>query len=351
MQEGADCIKAQKFLNRKAKAMKLSLIDTHCDTAFELYHKKQSLYENDCHVSLAKAEKYENYAHFFAIWANKRRTDDQCYEDFLAISDNLFDEIEKNSDKVTQVRNFNEMEAAWQNGKRAIFLAVEDARILGGRIERLDELRVRGVKYLTLLWGGETCIGASHDVEGGLTDFGRSVVEKCFEYGIIPDISHANERVTDEICKIAKSYGKPFMASHSNCYSVFNHTRNLRDKHLQTLIELGGTVGLNLCPWHVKNMLLSGKPKADHSNMDELVFDKCTVDDLMRHVEGFLERGAENNLGLGCDLDGTDLPEGFSGIHDLEKIAEEMAKRNYSDNLIEKIFWKNNFEFIKNNLK
>ena len=330
---------------------KLSLIDTHCDTAFELYHKKQSLYENDCHVSLSKAEKYENYAHFFAVWANKKRTDDECYADFLAISDNLFAEIEKNSDKVTQARSFDEMVSAWACGKRAIFLAVEDARILGGRLERLDELNARGVKYLTLLWGGETCIGASHDAEGGLTDFGRSVVKKCFEIGIIPDVSHANERVTDEVCEIAEGYGKPFIASHSNCYSVFNHTRNLRDKHLETLIKLGGTVGLNLCPWHVKRMLLSGTPKPDFSNIDELVFDKCTVDDLMRHVEGFLERGAENNLGLGCDLDGTELPEGFAGVHDLEKLAEAMAMRNYSDTLIEKIFWRNNFEFLKNNLK
>lgn len=329
----------------------LSLIDTHCDTAFELYHRGQGLYENNCHVSLAKAEKYKNYAHFFAVWANKKRSDDQCYSDFLNISDNLFAEIAKNSDKAAHVQNFSEMEAAWSCGKRAIFLAVEDARILGGDITRLDELKSRGVTYLTLLWGGNTCIGASHDAEGGLTEFGRRVVQKCFEIGIIPDVSHANERVTDEVCELAQSYKKPFIASHSNSFEVFSHTRNLRKNHLNILIRLGGTVGLNLCPWHIKKMLISGTPKPDFSNMDELVFDKCQVDDVMRHVESFLELGAENNLGLGCDLDGTELPDGFSGVDDLTKIAEAMAKRNYPESLIEKIFYKNNLEFIKNNLK
>lgn len=314
----------------------LSLIDTHCDTAFELYHRKQDLFENECHVSLKKADQYENYAHFFAVWANRRRSDDECYDDFLKISDNLASELHKHADKASQVRSFSEMQSAWENGKRAIFLAVEDARILGGKIERLDELKARGVAYLTLLWGGETCIGASHDKEGGLTDFGRQVVQKCFEIGIVPDISHANERVTDEVTEIAYIYKKPFMASHSNCYSVFSHTRNLRDKHLQAIIDLGGSVGLNLCPWHVAK-IENGKD--------------CKLDHLMRHVEGFLERGAENVLGLGCDLDGTDLPDGFDGIDDLIKIADEMAKRGYSDDLIEKIFWKNHFEFIKNNLK
>ena len=186
----------------------LSLIDTHCDTAFELYHRKQSIFENNCHVSLQKAEKFENYTHFFAVWADRKRTDDDCYNDFLAISDNLFAEIEKHSHKVAQVRSFAEMQAAHNSGKGAIFLAVEDARILGNKIERLDELKARGVAYLTLLWGGATCIGASHNAEGGLTEFGREVVKKCFELGIVPDVSHANEQVTDEVTELAFEYGK-----------------------------------------------------------------------------------------------------------------------------------------------
>ena len=314
----------------------LSLIDTHCDTAFELYHRKQSIFENNCHVSLQKAEKFENYTHFFAVWADRKRTDDDCYNDFLAISDNLFAEIEKHSHKVAQVRSFAEMQAAHNNDKGAIFLAVEDARILGNKIERLDELKARGVAYLTLLWGGATCIGASHNAEGGLTEFGREVVKKCFEIGIVPDVSHANEQVTDEVTELAFEYGKPYMASHSNCYEVFSHTRNLRKRHIEAIKSLGGSVGLNLCPWHITDI---EDPK------------DCKLSHLMRHVEGFLELGAEDVLGLGCDLDGTDLPDGIDGIESLTVIAEEMARLNYSDEMIEKIFWKNHFEFIKNNLK
>ena len=313
--------------------MKLSLIDTHCDTAFELYHKKQGLAENSCHVSLGGAAKYENYTQFFAVWANRRRSDDECFEDFIKISDNLFSEIEKNSDRIAFVRDFEQMLSAWEQGKRAAFLAVEDARILGGDLSRLNELASRKVKYLTLLWGGETCIGASHDTLGGLTDFGKAVVRRCFELGIVPDVSHSNEQTTEEISRIAFEYQKPFIASHSNCYSLYPHTRNLRDKHLDDIIVRGGIVGISLCPYHIKDM-------SDG---------KCTVDDVMRHIDGYLERGAENILGLGCDLDGTDLPQGFDGVRDIERLAEAMARSGYSDELIEKIFWKNNFEFIKRN--
>lgn len=314
--------------------MKLSLIDTHCDTAVRLHAHGASLYENDFHVSLKQAEKYENYAHFFAIWADEKRSDDDCFNDFLAVCDNLDAEIDKNAERVSRTRSFADMTDAWEHGKRAIFLACEDARILAGRPERIETLASLGVKYVTLLWGGHTCIGASHDVEGSLTDFGRETVMRCFELGIVPDVSHANKEVTDEVCALAREYGKPIIASHSNCFDVYPHTRNLRREHIKEIISLGGTIGLNLCPYHIKDV--------EHGS-------PATVTDILRHAEAFLSFSAEDALGLGCDLDGTDLPEGISGIKDIDRIAEAMLSINYSDELVRKIFWKNDYEFIKKN--
>ena len=316
--------------------MKLSLIDTHCDTALELYTRKQSIYKNNCHIDLEKAAYLDNYAQFFAIWADRRKTDDECFDVFLAASDNLFSEIEKNTSRMTLVRTFEDMNNALADGKRAAFLAVEDARILGGNIERMDILRDRGVKYLTLLWGGKTCIGSSHDEAGGLTDFGGDVVKKCFEYGILPDVSHSNEPVTDEVAEMALAANKPFIASHSNSYSLFPHTRNLRKKHLDAIIKLGGIVGISLCPPHLCDVM-GGK--------------KCTAETVFEHIDSYMSQGAENVLGLGCDLDGTDLPEGFDGIQDLYKIADVCLSHGYSEETVKKIFYKNYYEFIKRNFR
>ncbi len=329
MQEGESC--TDKMIRRSMK--KLSLIDTHCDTASELYHKGQSLYQNTCHISLEKTDKYENYTQFYAIWADKRKSDNECFDEFLKISDSLFEKIKNEGDTVTHVKTFDDMENAWKNKKKAIFLAVEDARILGGDINRLEVLHSRGVKYLTLLWGGETCIGASHDSEGGLTPFGREVVKGCFEYGIIPDLSHANIRVTDEVIDMSYASGKTVMASHSNCKSIYDHTRNLSDEHIKAIAELGGAIGLNLCKFHL----------CDAEN------EPCTVDTLISHIEGFIALGALDSLGLGCDMDGAPLPDGISGVGDLDKLALAMKNKGYSDEVIEKIFYKNHYNFLKNN--
>ena len=328
----------------------MNYFDLHCDTPYELYRKQTKFDENSHHVSLDKTEKaFECYAQFAAYCASPRKSDAEAYDTYVKCTDYFFAEMSRLKDRASICTSFAGLEKAVSEGKAAIFPTVEDARILDGDLSRLDLLYSRGCRILTLVWGGTSCIGGAHNTEVGLTDFGKAVAEKCFEMDIVPDISHSSEQSVDDLLEIAEKYKKPIIASHSDLYEVFPHTRNLRKRHLDTIISLGGSVGLNLCPWHIKKMLISGTPKPDFSNMDELVFDKCTLDDVMRHLEGYLELGARDVLGMGCDLDGTDLPEGFSGVDCLYLIADEMAKRGYTDELIHKIFWKNDLEFIKKN--
>ena len=314
----------------------MKLIDTHCDTALEILRRGENIVQNSCHINLEKAKVYDNYTQFFALWACEDRSDEDSYQEFLDMSDNMQKEFAKNADIFTHVNTFDEMKAAWDAGKTAAFFAVEDARMLCGNMERLYELKRRGVKYLTIMWGGHTHIGASHDVLGGLTDFGKEVVAKCFELGICPDVSHSNEQVTGEIIEMAYAAGKPVIASHSNSYSVWGHTRNLRDEHFKAIVELGGIVGISLCCAHLRDGK-SGIP--------------CTVDHIVQHIERYLELGGEDVIGLGCDLDGTRLPVGITGLQDLPVIADALRAKGHSEELIEKIFYKNYYNFIERNFK
>ncbi len=315
--------------------MKLSLFDTHCDTAYELYHRREHLDRNaGCHISLEHSSLYEHYAQYYAVWSNRRLDDEACWQDFLRISDYFSAELTRISDKAVAVTCAHELESAVKAGKHAAILAVEDARLCAGRLERLDELAARGVKYLTLLWGGDTCIGGSHDTENGLTDFGKSVVRGCFERGIVPDVSHASEQSIDDLLPIAYAFRKPFIASHSNAYGLWGHTRNLRDHHFEAIRELGGVVGVSLCPSHL----------CDTSKTT------ATAETVFAHVDYYLSLGGEDIVGFGADWDGTELPVGFSNIGHLESVAEIMAAHNYTDILIQKVFWKNMYDFSMRNI-
>ncbi len=302
-----------------------SLFDLHCDTATSLFAKKQALYENNCHISLKKASLYPKYRQIMAVWSDRRLSDEEAFERFLEVTRYIAaDPSFMAFPLVTDGKDLP---------PRAYFLAVEDARLLGGKRDRLSILYEHGVRLLTLLWSGDTVIGGSHDSESGLTAFGKQVLDDCFELGILPDISHASARSTDEMLERATECGKAVIATHSNAFAVCPHTRNLTDERFLKLKATGGIIGLCLCPSH-----LARNPK------------EASLDHAVRHIEHWLSLGGEDCIALGCDLDGTDLPSGISSVSDLHRLAELLGKRGYSDALIEKLFHVNAENFVKNTL-
>ncbi|MBQ2767470.1 MAG: membrane dipeptidase [Clostridia bacterium] len=311
----------------------MTLFDLHCDTPLELYRRQESLVNGNCHISLDRAQIYAPYGQIMAVWSDKALDDDTAYRQYHRISDALLRQIDAERSRVMICRTANDLHAAWENEKTAIFLAVEDARLLGGEIDRLPVLHARGVRFLTLTWGGASCIGGAHDTDCGLTAFGREVVEQCFATGIIPDLSHASDATFDDVIVIAQHQNKPVIATHSNARAVCPHRRNLTDAQFCAIRDLGGIVGISLCPPHL------------HENGD-----MASVEDVVQHIEHYLDLGGAHTVALGADLDGTSLPNGFGGIEDIAKIADALAQRGHSDDSIAQIFSGNVIRFLENNL-
>lgn len=310
----------------------MKLFDLHCDTATRLRSEHQSLTENTLHISLSAARSLESYAQVMAVWTDARLSDASGYTRFFEVVKNLRREISQASELVALVEDAETLSTALASGKMAMILSVEDARILEGDLSRLDVLRAEGVRTLTLNWSGVTCIGGAHDTDVGLSDFGRDAVERCFDIGIVPDVSHCSRRGTVEVIALARERSLPIIASHSDSYAQNPHTRNLRNEDFLAIRELRGLVGINLCPTHLRN---GGD---------------ATLCDVIRHIEHYLSLGGENVLAMGCDLDGTSLPRGFSGLSDIPSIAEELARLNYSNTLIERITYGNALDFFKRSL-
>ncbi|MBQ3126175.1 MAG: membrane dipeptidase [Clostridia bacterium] len=311
----------------------MNLFDLHCDTALTLWQRNLPIGSADCHISLDRAARFARYAQVMAIWSDKRIDDTTAYHQFHRVADNLLREQDSERHRAALCRTAAEVRGALEAGKAALILAVEDARLLGGEIDRLAVLAARGVRFLTLTWGGVSCIGGAHDTDEGLTDFGRAVVEKCFALGIIPDISHGSDAVMNEVIALARAAGRPIIATHSNARAVRDHRRNLTDAQFCAVRDLGGIVGISLCPAH---LAAKDEPR--------------DVSAVVRHIEHYLALGGEDTVCLGCDLDGTDLPDGFGGIEDVGKIADAMAARGHGDEIIEKVFFGNAVRFVGGNL-
>lgn len=297
----------------KAMVSDMKLFDLHCDTLSEIYITQTSLEDNELHISKKKAAIYDAYSQLFAIWSRNDLTDEENFK--------LFKEI------LNYGRQFLTATPTFKP-----YLAVEGAKLLGGDITRVDYLYEAGVRFLTLVWGGSCCIGGAHDTDEGLTDFGKAVVRRCFELGIVPDVSHASDATFSDAYDIALDFEKPLIATHSNSRSVCDHRRNLTDDMFRKLEQLGGIAGISLCRPH----LTSGE--------------LCNIDTVVAHIERYLLLGGDNVVCLGCDLDGIgNPPDGISGVGDLYKIADRLGELNYPDELIRNIFWGNAFAFMQRN--
>lgn len=310
----------------------MKLFDLHCDTATELLKRGRELYENDLCISLSRANKFENYGQVCAVWSDSSLPDSIAWKKFFEVLKNLNDEIYKCNDRVSLIYDREEIYQLWANKKTVLIISVEDARILENDILRIDTLYKAGVRIMTLNWSGLSCIGGAHNTDEGLTEFGRSAVNRCFYIGIVPDVSHSSVKGTRDCLEIAHKRKKPIIASHSDSYSVNPHSRNLRDEDFTDIISLGGIVGISLCQDHLS-------PTGN-----------ATMSDIIKHIEHYLSLGGEDSLCFGCDMDGCDMPSCIKSISDLSKLENELSRLNYTDDLIEKIFYKNAFEFIKSNI-
>ena len=302
----------------------MNYTDLHCDTALEIYLKKSGLCKNDLHVDIKKTKIYNKYSQIFAVWSENDKTDDENYEDFFKIRDYFIERCAESD--VILCETAQEYEE--HKGRNRAVLAVEGGKLLSDDINRLAVLREHGVKFLTLVWNGSCKIGGAFNTDEGLTGFGREVVKKCEELGIIIDLSHSSDKTVRDVFELTS---KPVVATHSNSRSVFAHKRNLTDEQFREIKRRGGIIGISLCSPHIG---------------DAPVF----IKDVIEHIDYYMALGGESCVCFGCDFDGAPLPEDIKSVADVSKIAEELKNISYGGELIENIMYKNADNFILNNL-
>lgn len=289
----------------------MKLFDFHCDTVYEM-HKHNLCFDNDrLHITKEKSQNYNEYTQVFALWTDNTLSDDEAYENFFSMLPYYESISEKNIRKI---------------------LAVEGGALLGDDIKRLDVLSEKGVKVLTLVWKDNCKIGGAYNTNMGLTDFGRQVVLRCFELGIVPDLSHASRKMIKEVISLAKEYKKPVVASHSNAFSVCPHERNLTDEDFIEIAKLGGIVGISLAPQHL-------------CNIDEK---ECEISDIVKHLGHYLSLGYTSSVCFGCDFDGVSkLPRKINGVGDLQEVADALTQNKFTEEQISGIFYENAARFAE----
>ncbi len=320
----------ERHKSKKGIVVTVNYTDLHCDTPYELFARVEKLRKASTDVDLEKLSIFERYAQLAAYCAPEGIGNDEAYALFFKVISYFKSEVLANDCRIC--KSSHDLCSAVSDGRRAFVLTLEDARITDGNISRLDTIYNEGVRVITPLWGGLTCIGGSHESTEGLTEFGKELLSRSFELGMIADISHASECSANDILDIAEGSGGHVMASHSCAHSINPHSRNLRDPQLSRLAELGGIVGVNLYPPH-------------------LTGNTASLSDAVHHILHFVNIAGEDAVSLGCDFDGMGIyTDGGENVSSIPSLHREMRSSGMSSSLCEKVLFQNAYDFLTRSL-
>lgn len=116
-------------------------------------------------------------------------------------------------------------------------------------LSQLEELYRLGLRNILLVWNNKNKYGSGNRSSNGLSADGKAFLRKAIELGISIDLSHMNPNTFFDTVSLlkeekAKNRDVRVIVSHSNCYDLYSHPRNLTDEELLSLKGLNPVVGL-----------------------------------------------------------------------------------------------------------
>ncbi len=299
----------------------MKIIDLHCDTLYKPVEMDEnySFFENKGHISEKKLIEADYLAQCFAVYIPANLNGEKSFE-FFNEQYKRFSKFLAESREFKKARNTKEIAENYNNSKISAVLTIENAELLNGDINRLKYLENCGVKILGLIHNGENCIGFPHTAQNQLLkDFGKEVVNAVNNNEMIIDVSHLNIAGFWEISKLSK---KPFIASHSACNNLQNHSRNLSDEQIRAIAISGGVVGI---PFYAP--FLNGGIKTE-------------TEDIITHIKHLIKVGGEDIAALGTDFDGMECEMFLKDCSKMQILTEELIK-NFGFSVTERICFKN----------
>jgi membrane dipeptidase len=279
------------------------------------------------------------------------------------------------------VRSDEELRSALKQKKLASLIGVEGGHMIEDNWSYLDSLYKRGVRYLTLTWYNSTSWATSSleestnnvkNLKKGLNDFGKDLVKRMNELGIMVDVSHVGEQTFWDVMAVTT---KPVLASHSSVYSVTPHHRNLKDDQIKAIAKNGGVVQVNFGPQFIDStypnrsraFYLTHKSEIDSLRQIKYVgigryintkYPKETdalrppISMVFDHIDYIVKLVGVDYVGLGSDFDGTiNTPHDLENVSKYPNITKGLLERGYSKRDIRKIMGGNFIRVFKANVQ
>lgn len=196
-------------------------------------------------------------------------------------------------------------------------------------LDTFEKLYKMGIRHAMLTWNeaNHLATGIKGNPEYGITPLGKKFIKFMNENKMIVDVSHLNEK---SFYDVLNEKPEILIASHSNAYALSNHPRNLKDEQLIALREAGGMIGVVAA----RNFVSRDKEKQNIKgfvDQIEYIIKFMGIDNIMFGFDmmNFLDEFDNSNL------------DDLQSHADVLKVIEELKIRNFTEEDIDKICYKN----------
>ena len=316
------------------------ILDSHCDTPSQMLRGRDISKDNGlAHVDFPKLRQGGVDAAFFALYipAEMETEEAYCHACRLhqAVNEYLCAHPQQAALAVSEAQAYENK----ANGRFSVFLGLENGSPIGKSLERIREFHDKGVRYMTLCHSkdNEICDSCASEVKRwhGLSPFGREVIAEMNRLGMLVDVSHVSDETFYDVLGCSS---KPVVATHSCCRALCDHPRNMTDEMIRALAAKGGVIQINFYPVFLQEGF-------DEEHMFEAARPSyARIVDHIDHVVGLV---GIDHVGIGSDFDGIDVtPEGMDDVSMMPKVFDEMRRRGYSGEDIEKVASRNFFNVL-----
>ena len=273
--------------------------DLHCDTLWRCYDNRSDL--GDPSLQLKRDPPFR-HLQTYAIYIPD--TEEDPYRYFRAVYA-YAEEMLRRYPELVLCRTAAEIDEAFAAGRTPYLFSIEGGGFFKN-YRMVQELRQKGIAFAGLCYNrGNELAGGIHS-EKGLTPQGRDAALMLREAGITVDLSHMNHRSADEVLELLPDH---VAATHSNCYGLVDHPRNLTDDQIKALIRKKGLMGINFYP-----PFLSKKKNA-------------YIEDILLHIRYVLSLGGREILAFGSDFDGIEAtPMDLPDLHALPRLGDLLSE-------------------------
>lgn len=314
---------------------------------------------------------------FFAVFVSQGPRTAEGYEKVKTRALTLFDTIhaavERNHQSAGIAVSADDMSNLVKNGKRAVFIGVENGYAIGKDMSLISTYYLRGARYITLCHtkNNDICDSSTDSTEHhGLSEFGKQVVTEMNHVGVMIDISHISDKSAEDVLAISAA---PVIASHSCAKAVCNNPRNLNDTLLKKIARKGGVIQMCILSDYVKTP--PPNPPRDsaraairkkYNNFDGLSDEEmknarkewnavnekfppvlADVQDVADHIDHIVKVAGIRHVGIGTDFDGGGGVKGCFDVSEMANITIELVKRGYSKSDLKKLWGGNLLRVLK----